>query len=322
MSCAPSRQACRRAAGRGCAYAMAMQVVYLDQNAASYLAKSNPEPIWKDIKETLANGFRSRKLICPLPFEGIMETAPRPLELRKSIQALFWQLSEGVAFKAFTEMSSELTLALIRPIPDWSPWIIWKPVWAEMEIAAQKVKSAWKSEKGRMMERMNSFVRSPNLEAMSERSLFHVVAAQRSRRVCSDLDCLLAGRVTESSLNCPWLIEFLVSANLSPAEIEALKRAVQYHGWAKIPIHAFEILLGTKWEYDSIRGGAAPYEANDEIDRKRAAIALNHADLFITEGDMANLCQKAKVNEFCPTLVLSVRNPEKVLETVRSITGD
>src|ERR1035437_2915121 len=285
----------------------AMQVVYLDQNAASFLAKPNPEPIWREIREALADGFRNRKLICPLPFEGVMETAPRPLELRQAVQTLFWQLSEGVAFKAFTEMSNELTLALIRPMPDWSPWIIWKPIWAEMESAAQKIKSDWKSGKEEMTERMNNFVRSSNLEAMSERELFHAVAAQRSVWTCSDLDRLLSGQVVGKSLNCPWLIEFLISAKLSPAEIESLKRAVQHHGWAKIPIHAFEILLGAKWEYDSIRGGSASYEPNDEIDRKRAAIALNHADLFITEGDMAHLCQKAKVNEYSPTLTLSVR---------------
>jgi hypothetical protein len=182
------------------------------------------------------------------------------LELRQAVQSLFWQLSEGVAFKAFTEMSNELTLALIRPMPDWSPWIIWKPIWAEMESATQKVKSDLQAGKERMTERMNGFVRSPNLEAMSERELFHAVAAQRSGWICSDLDCLLAGRANNSSVKCPWLIEFLISENLSPAEIQTLKRAVQHHGWAKIPIHAFEILLGTKWEYDSIRGGAAAYE--------------------------------------------------------------
>src|ERR1035437_5829716 len=146
----------------------AMQVVYLDQNAASFLAKPNPEPIWREIREALADGFRNRKLICPLPFEGVMETAPRPLELRQAVQSLFWQLSEGVAFKAFTEMSNELTLALIRSIPDWSPWIIWKPIWAEMESATHKVTSDWKSAKKRMTERMNNFVPSPNREKTKE----------------------------------------------------------------------------------------------------------------------------------------------------------
>jgi len=297
-----------------------MQVVYLDQNAASFLAKASPGTIWREIRDALADGFRNRKLICPLPFEGVMETAPMPLEPRQSIQTLFWELSKGVAFESFTEMSNELTLALIRPTPNWSPWIIWKPIWAEMESAAHKVKSDWKAGKKRMTERMNAFVPSPNVEQMTERDLFHAVAAQRSCWICSDLDCLLAGRPMETSLNCPWLIEFLVSANLSPAEIQALKRAVQYHGWAKISIHAFEIFLGVKWEYDFIRGGAAPYEPNDEIDRKRAAIALNHADLFITEGGIADLCRRAKVNDFSPTVVLSVKNPEKILETVRGIT--
>jgi len=299
---------------------MEVQVVYLDQNAASFLAKPNPEPIWREIREALADGFRNRKLICPLPFEGVMETAPRPLELRQAVQSLFWQLSEGVAFKEFTEMSNELTLALIRPTPDWSPWLIWKPMWAEMEEAARKVKTNWQAAKKRMDERMNSFVPSPNLEAMSERELFHAVAAQRSGWICRDLDCLLAGRVRDNSLNCPRLIKFLVSENLSPAEITSLKRAVQYHGWAEIPIHAFEILLGAKWEYDSIRGGAATYHPNDEIDRKRTAMALTHADLFITEGGNTDLCRRAKVNDFCPTLVLSVKNPRKVLEAVRAMT--
>src|SRR5881394_130944 len=132
-----------------------MKIIYLDQNAACFLAKSNPEPIWKEIREALTDGFCNRKLICPLPFEGVIETAPRPLELRQAVQSLFWKLSEGVAFKAFIEMSNELTLALIRPMPHWSPWIIWKPRWAEMEGAAQKVKADWKAAKEQMMARMN-----------------------------------------------------------------------------------------------------------------------------------------------------------------------
>jgi hypothetical protein len=249
-----------------------------------------------------------------------METAPRPLELRQSIQSLFWQLSEGVAFKSFIEISNELTLALIRPMQDWSPWIKWKPIWAEMESAAQKISSDRKSGKARMTERMNASVRSADIEKMTVQEIATIAAAQRSSWICSDLDRLLAGQTAETSFKCSWLIEFLISANLSPAEIESLKRAVQFE-WAKIPIHAWEILVGAKWEYDDIRGGAASYAPNDEIDRKRAAIALSHADVFITEGDMANLCQRAKTSDFSKTVVLSVRNPEKILMTVESIIG-
>jgi hypothetical protein len=297
-------------------------VVYLDQNAASFLAKPNPEPIWREIKEGLADGFRNRKLICPLPFECLLESAPKPLEFRQSIQSLFWQLSEGVAFKDFSEMSNELTLGLVRPAADWSPWIILKPIWAEMESAAQNVRANWKSAKVRMTERMNSFVRSPEVERMSRRELFHAIAAQRSAWICRDLGFLLSERTAEDSLKFPDLIEFLTSVNLSPAEIAALRRAVQHHGWAKIPIHAFDILLSARREYDSIRGGSAPYEPNDEIDRVRAAMALTYADVFITEGDLANLCQTAKVKEFCPTRVLSVRCPKEILEVVHAITDN
>jgi len=257
-----------------------MQIVYLDQNAASFLAKANPEPIWREIREALAEGFCNRKLICPLPFEGVMETAPRPLQHREAIQSLFWQLSEGKAFKPFTVMSNELTLALIRPKLNWSPWVIWKPAWAERENAARKVTTDWKSGKKRMAERMNAFIPSPNVGQMSERDLFHSIAEKRSLWICDDLDSLLAGETREHCLNCPGFVQFLVSANLSPAEVEALKRAVQHHAWAKIPIHTFQILLGAKWEYDSSRGGAADYHPNDEIDRMRGPVALSYADIF------------------------------------------
>lgn len=228
---------------------MKVRVVYLDQNAASFLAKVNPAPIWREIKQLLADGFRNRKLICPLPFECVFESASKPLEFRQAIQSLFWQLSGGVAFKDYTEISSELTLALVRPTPDWSPWIIWKPVWAEMEGAAQNVSGNWKSEKERMIQRMEGFERSPKVEAMSARGLFHAVAAQRSGWLLRDLDHMLECPTAEDSFNYPWLSKFLISMRVSPAEIVALKRAVQHHGWAKIPIHAFEILVGAKWEY-------------------------------------------------------------------------
>jgi len=296
----------------------AMQVVYLDQNAASYLAKP-AGPIWGEIRESLSEGLGRRKLICPLPFECLVESAPRDLQFRQSIQSLFWQLSAGVAFKDYTEISSELTLALIRPTPHWSPWKIWKPGWAEMEGVAKNVSANWKAEKEHMIERMKDFLRSPKVEVMSIRELFHAVAAQRSGRLLSDLNRMLESRIAGGSLNYPWLIEFLISMQVSPAELEALKRAVRHHGWASIPIHALEILVGAKWEHDSIHGGSAKYAPNDEIDRKRAAIALSYADVFITEGDLANLCRKAKVREYCPTVVLSVREPQEVLKTIRAV---
>ena len=222
-----------------------MQVVYFDQNAASELAKANPDSIWYEIRESLVCGFRDRKLICPLPFESVIETCPMSLEKRQAIQALFWQLSQGEAFKPFTEMSNELTLGLIRPASDWSPFKKWEPRWAEFENMARNITSDSKAGKRRMEERMSTFVQSAEVETMSEQELFHVVAAKRSHWVCDDLDYLLAGQLTNSSVNHPGLldIDYFTAAHLSPAEIVALKRAVQHHGWAKIHIHALEIRL-------------------------------------------------------------------------------
>jgi hypothetical protein len=296
-----------------------MRVVYLDQNAASLLAKPDTGAIWQEIRGVLAAGFRDRQIISPLPFEGVFESAALPLPIRQAVQCFFWQVSGGLAFKEFTEMSCELTLALIRPDSSWSPWLRWLPIWAEMDGTAQKISSDWRAGKERMMVRMNNFVESPNLKTMSKRQLFRAISAQRSMRIYNDLDFLVAGEVNSASIMHPWLLQYLKSQNISPAEIEALRRAIKYHGWARIQIHALDILLGTQWEYDSLRGGAARYEANDEIDRKRAAMALNYADLFITEGGMADLCRRAKISDYSSTIVVSVRDPKNILDAVRSL---
>ena len=159
---------------------------------------------------------------------------------------------------------------------------------------------------------MDDFLNSRTRSSRSAREVFNGIMEQRSIWICEDLDCVLAGR-TSAKLNCPWLIQFLIDAKLCSAEIEALKRAVEYHGWTTIPIHAFEGLLGAQWEFDRNHGGAASYQPNDEIDRMRAAIALDYADFFITEGGIADLCRRSRVEEFSDTRVLSVRNPEKIL---------
>jgi hypothetical protein len=296
-----------------------MRVVYLDQNAASLLAKAGTGAIWREIRDVLAIGLHDRQIVCPLPFEGIFESAALPLHIRRTVQDFFWRVSGGWAFKEFTEMSSELTLALVRPNPSWCPWLRWLPIWAEMDTTAQKISSDWRAAKVRMMARMDSFVDSPNLRKMSKSQLFRAVSAQRSMRIYGDLEFLLNGDINSPSIMHPWLVQYLKSQNISPAEIEALGRAIKYHGWATIQIHALDMLLGTQWEYDSLRGGAARYEANDEIDRKRAAMALNYADLFITEGGMTDLCRRAKINDYSTTIVVSVRDPENILEVVRSL---
>src|SRR5438067_8895206 len=59
--------------------------------------------------------------------------------------------------------------------------------------------------------------------------------------------CRVAGSKRQANTFFIFCGMAVISENISPAEIEALKRAIQYHGWEKIPIHAFDILLGARW---------------------------------------------------------------------------
>jgi hypothetical protein len=51
-------------------------------------------------------------------------------------------------------------------------------------------------------------------------------------------------------------------------------------------------------------------------------MALSYADVFITEGGLASLSQKASIKNISKTVVLSVRNPKEILATIQSIVGN
>jgi hypothetical protein len=104
------------------------------------------------------------------------------------------------------------------------------------------------------------------------------------------------------------------------AEAQLLCEAVRHHRWEAIFVNFFDLILGSRWDHDSVQGQRPRYNPNDEIDRWRAAVALGHSDLFITDSYIADLCRRAGVSDYTPTVIFSTKQAEEILEFIHQST--
>jgi hypothetical protein len=126
-----------------------------------------------------------------------------------------------------------------------------------------------------------------------------------------------------SSYEIFWLMKGLLSHELTVVEARNLSEAVRHHRWEAIPDNFFDLWLGSRWDHDGLQGQRPRYYPNDEIDRWRAAVALAHSDMFITDAYLADLCRRARVTDYTPTVVFSTKQTAAILDHLRSIqSGD
>jgi len=91
----------------------------------------------------------------------------------------------------------------------------------------------------------------------------------------------------------------------------------QPSGLEVIFVNFFDLILGARWEHDRLHRQRPNYDPNDEIDRWRAAVALGHSDLFITDQYMADLCRRAKVSDYTEIAVFSTQQTDGILHFIR-----
>jgi hypothetical protein len=65
-----------------------MTITYLDQNAASYLALAKPNSQWEAIRSALSDAFQTRRIVCPMPSETLVESAACDAAMRIAIRKI------------------------------------------------------------------------------------------------------------------------------------------------------------------------------------------------------------------------------------------
>lgn len=91
--------------------------VYLDQFAASNLFDNPPNDLWLKISQLLLNKHKDGKVICPLPFEHLLETANKIKEDALLTDSQFHLLSNGWAFLPEANAAANYITCTIRKLP-------------------------------------------------------------------------------------------------------------------------------------------------------------------------------------------------------------
>lgn len=268
-----------------------MRIVSLDQNVVSNLVKNGSDQFWRDLREQLLAGVKAGKLLCPIPKETIAETIPCSHDVRIKIRDLQHELSLGFSFKAFGMIEGEETLAMVRPNISTSSYerIVWHSV--EDDALVQAKSKEIRDNKNLMRRRMDAFVSAPGRDKLTVKEIRSEVITSRAGSFYRQIERLLADQPLNPTDDLQFeLCRFLVSRGITKAELEQLREKILTHKWEVIPVVFFAAALGALLDHGRIRG--RKYDVNDETDICRIAIALDSADMLITEKSMAYMVKQ------------------------------
>lgn len=293
---------------------MPPKAIYLDLNAASEIACATNGSEWAVIRDHLQKKFGEGRIVCPLPLETLAEAAPCETAQRVAIEKLFLSLSRRAAFRPFTNMILNATIALVRP--EW-PVPIYVPIragWSIDEEFMATTRSDADHSRSEMIGRMAGATPPDNADQKDTKTIFDEISKERCGMAFRDFKHFSKeGYDQKREYEIPWLITGAARAGLTKEEADHLCDAICHHKWEAIPENYFDLRLTARWEHDRIRKHRPNYFANDEIDRWRAAVALTNCQLFVTDKYAANLCRRSGVLDIAETTVLSVRQRHEFL---------
>ena len=291
-----------------------MTITYLDQNAASYLALGKPGSQWDAIRSVLTEAFPPQRIVCPMPVETLVESAPCDRATRIAIEDFFHTVSGGTRFRSYSDILIDKTLVLVRPHHEAVAFATMGYGWGARDEAALLTKHSHAEARERMTQRIQAYTFPSGAAEMSAGEIFNSSSLDRCGMFWRDLEKFVAIQTTPASeYEVPWLMAGLVARSLTVTEAQELGEAIRHHRWEAIFVNFFDLLLGSRWDHDKVHGQRPNYDPNDEIDRWRAAVALGHSDLFITDPYMADLCRRARVADYTPTVVFSTKQTDAIL---------
>lgn len=257
-----------------------------------------------------------------MPAETIVESSPCNRELRVDIENFFSEVSGRLVFKDFGTLLAESTLSLVRTNKPSFPFITMHRKWGHDDESALLRADIHKKMKVRMAERQRMLFATacPTTKAKSE--VLETATRNRCGMIWRDLVKYAASPMIEGNeFELPRLIDALHGRGLTSGEAELLQEKVANRLWEAIPENYIDLQIGSQWEYEFKCKPGRNYEANDEIDRWRAAVALARADLFITDGYVAQICRHPDISRITKTAVYSVAQRCEILDWLGAHLG-
>lgn len=297
-----------------------MVIIYLDQNAISEIALALSGTPWALIREEIIALSRDKAVECPIPIETILESAACNKETRDAIDEIFRSVSSNRAFKSLANLLIEHALEMVRPGITVEKFVVADEYLARDEKAILTTRYSHANMRDRMKQRAKASAQRPMVKTLTPAMVMESFSCDHCGMFFRDINRFL--EKTEGArpdYEIPWLIEELINNRITRDEACQLRKAIVRRDWEKTPVLYYFLLLGSTLEYQRERGCKRPYKANDEIDIWRAAVALNSADIFITDKYVVQLCRDSKMADLSPTELFSVNNTTAILKRLGQI---
>lgn len=298
---------------------VAMNVIYLDQNAVSYLAFSEPGSVWWEIRLVLEKKCDEGKSICPMPMETWIESAPCDRKQRVAIEHLFERVALGARFCSFVDILVDETLSLVRPNDRPTGFAKLGSGWAARDDLADNAKRHHAATRQQMADRVSSHSYSAEMLKLSPDDIFRSLCVERCEMFARDLSAFVESPAPLETYECGGLMIGLIERGLTKSEAFALMDDGKLRKWLAIPVNFFDLKIGSWWDHDQIHAQRPKYHPNDEIDRLRAAVALSYSNIFITDPYLADLCRRSKISRVSQASTVSTKQHELILEGLKAL---
>jgi len=297
---------------------MSLKLIYLDQCAACELAlRLSP---WDRIRNLIESKVAEERILCPLPYETVLESTACDKPTRIALTDLVDKISGGWKIKCFDELIGEETIHLVRtqPIRLLDRYANLIPVDDDHN---KRMARAFEDAKSDMEARAQAFQYEAEQLGRPVAEVKKSVDLGRAGQLYRDIKRLLAGQT--AGMECPAFAQDLIRAKFTKEELEELIEHIIHHRFDAIPVNFIEARMGAQWEYEMTRLRLNPrkYKFNDEIDRWRAAVALAYCDMLITDSGAAAIA-RAAVRGFENAFtcqIFSVRETDAIEQAITSI---
>jgi len=89
-------------------------IIYLDQYCTSNMFDDDNDTVWQEIKTLLLNAYSESKIICPIPYEHFLETAPKGFESGVNTINNFKKISGGYISRPELIVTTQLMVSYLR----------------------------------------------------------------------------------------------------------------------------------------------------------------------------------------------------------------
>lgn len=294
--------------------------VYLDQCAASEISKKSE---WRELRAFLESAAERGALLCPLPFDTILESSRcGSPETREAIFSFFRNVSGGWIFRQFFDILTDELLSIVRLDHSVSAFDYTQEIDRLCGLSAeiQPVFEKLRRERNTILGTWMDDLMPPS---MGFGGVLEVITLEPVARLWRDLRQIASSPnfYSLSNFECPKITDSLLKNCITAKEADELAEKLRHHAMNSIPIQFFHNRLAAAASHLQLQRPEAKFDYNDIIDQERLSVALAFSDFAVTDRSMAARVEFSGVCDLSACKIFKVSDLLEFEQALRAKTS-